>query len=151
MGLRAREEHRLALEHMRSVLRPGGKLLLLVPAHMQIYSGLDEDLGHYRRYDASSLRKVLTESGFAVDDIFEHNFVGALGWWWAGKIRKKRTLAAKDTKSFDKLVPYLKGFDPFLARTMFGVSVIAIARPHAAVSVRPAEPAARAATSETAI
>ncbi|MCC6954714.1 MAG: glycosyltransferase [Deltaproteobacteria bacterium] len=130
------KDHQLALEQMRTVLKPGGRLLLLVPAHMEIFSGLDEDLGHYRRYDEKSLRAVLTAAGFAVDEVFEHNFVGALGWWWAGKVRRQRSLRTRDTKSFDKLVPYLKQIDPLLARTMFGVSVIAISRPREMTKVR---------------
>ncbi len=36
-------------------LRPGGKLIVLAPAHQNLYSPLDEAVGHYRRYDQQQL------------------------------------------------------------------------------------------------
>jgi len=39
-----------------SCLRPGGYLLLTVPAGMRLWSEHDRSFGHYRRYDLASLR-----------------------------------------------------------------------------------------------
>jgi hypothetical protein len=61
--------------------------------------------------------------------MISHNLVGALGWWWAGKVRGRRTLRANDTKNFDKLVPILKHIDPYITKPFGGVSLIAIASP----------------------
>jgi SAM-dependent methyltransferase len=120
------EDHEKAVVHMRQLLKPDGKLVILVPANPSIYSGLDEDLGHFRRYTQVELTRVLKVGGYSVEKVFDHNLVGALGWWWAGKVRGRRTLRAKDTKTFDKLVPLLKPLDPFLTKFGGGVSVIAI-------------------------
>jgi hypothetical protein len=38
------------------LLRPGGRLIVLVPAHEALYSRFDKAIGHYRRYDRESLR-----------------------------------------------------------------------------------------------
>ena len=47
-----------------TLLRPGGRLYLTVPAHRWLWSADDRWAGHYRRYDRRSLRDVLTAAGF---------------------------------------------------------------------------------------
>ncbi|HEX3764363.1 MAG TPA: class I SAM-dependent methyltransferase [Kofleriaceae bacterium] len=46
-------------------LRPGGRLLISVPAHPALYTQHDVALGHYRRYSQGELRDVLVASGLA--------------------------------------------------------------------------------------
>jgi 2-polyprenyl-3-methyl-5-hydroxy-6-metoxy-1,4-benzoquinol methylase len=40
-------------------LRPGGVLVILVPAHPRLYSAFDAAIGHYRRYTKSMLITVV--------------------------------------------------------------------------------------------
>ena len=72
---------------------------------------------------------MLSATGFHVNDMISHNLVGAIGWWWVGKIRGRRTLRVQDTKNFDKLVPVLKYLDPYITKAFGGVSLIAFASP----------------------
>jgi SAM-dependent methyltransferase len=51
---------------MRRVLRPGGKLLLTVPAHPFLWGDQDEVNLHKRRYVAAEVRDRLTANGFHV-------------------------------------------------------------------------------------
>jgi hypothetical protein len=44
-------------------------------------------------------------------------------------VRGRRTLRTSDTKTFDKLVPFLKPIDQYLTKPFGGVSLIAIASP----------------------
>lgn len=46
-------------------LRPGGRLLISVPAHQALYTQHDVALGHHRRYSQGELRDVLVASGLA--------------------------------------------------------------------------------------
>jgi SAM-dependent methyltransferase len=46
-------------------LRPGGWLLLSVPAHQRRYSAADELVGHFRRYDPEAMTALLRAAGFA--------------------------------------------------------------------------------------
>jgi SAM-dependent methyltransferase len=55
-----------ALEQWREYLRPGGWLLLSVPAHQAQYALFDELVGHYRRYDKTEFTVLLEKSGFHV-------------------------------------------------------------------------------------
>lgn len=53
-----------ALQEMRRVLKPGGALLLTVPAYRSLWSEHDEALSHLRRYVASEVRRKVTAAGF---------------------------------------------------------------------------------------
>src|SRR6185437_243734 len=61
------EDDRATLAQWRSWLKPGGTLLLSVPAHMRLWSAGDEWAGHYRRYEREELQALLTQAGFALD------------------------------------------------------------------------------------
>ena len=49
------EDDQSELATAAHLLRPGGRLIVLAPAHQALYSGFDKALGHYRRYDRRSL------------------------------------------------------------------------------------------------
>jgi glycosyltransferase involved in cell wall biosynthesis len=80
------ENDRLALSNIHNLLSPGGKLLLLVPAFQQLFTKIDENLGHYRRYTIAELRERLSAAGFQVRDSYYFNPIGAVGWFFAGKV-----------------------------------------------------------------
>ena len=54
-----------ALRELRRVLRPGGTLILNVPAHPWLWSYHDEAVGGLRRYRRGDLRRQLLAAGFA--------------------------------------------------------------------------------------
>lgn len=53
-----------ALAEWRELLRPGGWLLLSVPAHARRFAAADEHVGHFRRYDPAALEGLLHSTGF---------------------------------------------------------------------------------------
>jgi 2-polyprenyl-3-methyl-5-hydroxy-6-metoxy-1,4-benzoquinol methylase len=60
------DEHAV-LQQMRARLRPGGRLVLTVPAHQGLWSSFDVASGHVRRYSPASLSKALRATGFRVE------------------------------------------------------------------------------------
>lgn len=56
-----------ALSHLHAGLKPGGSLLLTVPASMSLWSYFDVAAHHCRRYEAAQLHERLTTAGFEVD------------------------------------------------------------------------------------
>ncbi len=55
------------LEHLRPLLKPGGRLYLTVPAHPFLWSDEDVYAKHFRRYTASALSRTLINAGYSVE------------------------------------------------------------------------------------
>jgi len=55
-------------------VRPGGRLLLSVPAHQSRFGPWDEAVGHYRRYERAELHEKLAKAGFTAATIVAYGF-----------------------------------------------------------------------------
>ncbi len=98
-----------ALEQLRTTLRPGGHLLVFVPAFDGLYSDYDRMIGHRRRYRRSHLVMLADRAGFEVVDSRYVNSVGAFVWWLFA--RRFRRIPTSETlvKIYDKVaVPPLR-------------------------------------------
>jgi len=116
----------MALRNIRSALQPGGRAIVLVPQDQGVYGTLDEVLGHYRRYSAEQLKERMEAAGLVVERIFEFNRVTRPGWWWNGRILKRRSFGRWQLRLFDALVPLWRRLDN--AIPWKGISVIAVGR-----------------------
>ncbi len=56
-----------AMAEMARVLRPGGILVLTVPAHRWLWSAHDEALDHLRRYETAGLRRLIEGAGLEIE------------------------------------------------------------------------------------
>ncbi len=108
------------------VLKPGGRMIFIVPRGEKLYSTLDEAIGHYRRYDKARLRKLFEDLGYEVEELFTLNKVGVLGWWWRGKVTKQKAIGRFGLKAFNVLVPLFRLIDPILPWK--GLSLVIVAR-----------------------
>ncbi|MEA2232184.1 MAG: hypothetical protein QOD83_2000 [Solirubrobacteraceae bacterium] len=61
-------DDRRTLSELRRVTRPGGALVVTVPAHPSLWSAHDEANRHYRRYTRRALIAAAVEAGWAVDE-----------------------------------------------------------------------------------
>ncbi|NPV85825.1 MAG: class I SAM-dependent methyltransferase [Anaerolineae bacterium] len=68
------EDDLLSLAEVYRVLKPGGIVVLTVPALSILWSALDRTAHHYRRYTASELRKKAQQSDFVVLKVSYANF-----------------------------------------------------------------------------
>jgi len=80
------EDDDVALRLWHTWCKPGGMLLLSVPAHPSKWSASDVWAGHYRRYTRSSIGERLAASGFMVE------VVECYGFPLANLLRPLRTL-----------------------------------------------------------
>ncbi len=115
-----------ALRWLRAALRPGGRLLLLVPAHPFLYGPIDEMLEHERRYAKRALRALLGTSGFEVEVLRRVNPVGAVGWLVSGRLLRRRQIPGGPLRLYDMLVPALRALDR--VELPLGLSLWAVAR-----------------------
>jgi SAM-dependent methyltransferase len=95
------EEDREALESIARRLRPGGRILIAVPAHPWMWSAHDVVNHHKRRYTRKTLRAVVAEAGLKLEMMSFFNsllFPLAATARMAGKVRRKED-------SDDKLPP----------------------------------------------
>jgi len=60
------ENDEKALKNWHSILKPGGKILVFVPAYMFLWSEHDAVNHHYRRYTKTELTHKLKQAGFTV-------------------------------------------------------------------------------------
>jgi glycosyltransferase involved in cell wall biosynthesis len=103
-----------ALRSMHAALHEGGRAVILVPEGQSIFSSLDEELGHCRRYSEDQLRLRMTEAGFAVEAMLRFNRISRPGWWLNGKVLKHRTISRFQLKTFDRMVWFFRRIDAHL-------------------------------------
>jgi SAM-dependent methyltransferase len=115
-----------ALRAMHDRLRPGGRLLLLVPAHPSLVSPFDRAVGHERRYTRHGLDVALRASAFTIETLRFVNPVGALAWFVRMRLLRQRAWPSTTFHIFDRVVPVLRGLD--VLRLPFGLSLWAVGR-----------------------
>lgn len=101
------DDHR-AVCTLASLLKPGGRLLIYVPAVPLAFGSLDRMLGHYRRYTAKSLEGLLRGAGLDPTPVRYFNLFGLLGWFVNGRILRRKSLSQKQIAIFERLVPLLR-------------------------------------------
>ncbi len=120
------EDDRTTLRDFGSILPPGGRLALLVPALPALYGSLDIYLRHYRRYERDALAALVTEAGFTIDEIRYVNRPGVAGWWLNSRVLKRKVLPKGQLGAFRWLLPLLKSEER--NPPSFGMSLLVLAR-----------------------
>ncbi|BCJ65627.1 class I SAM-dependent methyltransferase [Polymorphospora rubra] len=122
------EDHVGALRSMRDLVRPGGNIVLIVPAFPFAMSPVDIATGHVRRYTKKTMRAALEEAGLTVEKLHYANALGLIGYYMATSVFKLTPKEGPMVKVYDTLVlPTTKAAES-LVRPPFGQSVFAVAR-----------------------
>jgi ubiquinone/menaquinone biosynthesis C-methylase UbiE len=122
------EDHVGALRSMAQLVRPGGKLVLIVPAFMFAMSPVDIATGHVRRYTKKTMRTALTEAGLEVEQVRYANALGLIGYYIATSIFKLAPKEGAMVKIYDTLILPVTKVVESMVRPPFGQSVFAVAR-----------------------
>jgi SAM-dependent methyltransferase len=82
------EDEALAVSELGRVLRPGGRLLLSVPAYQWAWSDHDVRAGHYRRYTRRRIVRAVDQSGLVVERA-TYAFTGVFPFFVAERVVRK--------------------------------------------------------------
>jgi len=116
-----------ALRHMSALVRPGGAVVLIVPAFPSAMSRFDLDIGHQRRYTRAGLRAALVGAGLAVERLRYVNPIGLLAWYVMVKGLDRTPRNGAPLRLYDRwVIPVARALDRVPAP--FGQSVFAVAR-----------------------
>ena len=133
------EDDIIALKNAFKLLKPGGTLILEVPAGPSLYDQYDAELNHFRRNSATELKLKLTAVGFKLLRLSHLGFVlypafvavKLLNRWLPFKRRGKLVGDQATSTSESLLFKHAMGFESnHLAnlKLPFGVRVLAVAR-----------------------
>jgi SAM-dependent methyltransferase len=117
------------LRHLIRMIRPGGTLFLLVPAHQFLYNVFDVESGHFRRYNRRGMRRLIRQAsdGEALQlRQFYFNAIGALGYFGVYKLLGRPPRAGgTEIGRFDTyVVPIQRRLEPRILP--FGISLISV-------------------------
>lgn len=125
-----------ALREIVRVLRPGGHVLITVPAFSSLW-GLQDDVSHHkRRYRKQALNSLVTGASLHIDRSFYFNFILFVPIWLARQalqffkpnVRSENQL---NNTSLNHILGAVFDFDCKIAPTFnppFGVSILTLAR-----------------------
>lgn len=116
----------LALRNIYRCLKPGGRLVLLVPAHQRLYNCIDKGVGHQRRYAKEEFIEKAALAGFSIKEIRYFNFFLLFGWFWNGTVRQECMIQEGTMQQVDRWVPVLRFFDRHIIRGKMGASLLAV-------------------------
>jgi glycosyltransferase involved in cell wall biosynthesis len=110
---------------LEGTLKPGGRIVVLVPNLPSAYGTLDQGLGHRRRFDSATLTQLLSRHGFAIERIESFNKAAVLPWLAYSKIFGAGSLSKFVLKVFDKSVWLMRRLDGAIPWP--GLSLMAVA------------------------
>ncbi|HVV05015.1 MAG TPA: class I SAM-dependent methyltransferase [Puia sp.] len=118
------EDDHLAIRNCYRLLKPGGRVVILVPAWPALYNRLDKGLEHYRRYSSTTLRQLLS-GPFEVTEMRYFNLAGIGGWWLTGTLLRRKVIGEGRAKVYNRLVPLFRLADKLSFHRM-GLSLVAV-------------------------
>lgn len=122
------EDDAACLSSMARLLKKGGYLCLYVPARPELFGSHDQRFAHFRRYARDELVKKISAAGLNVVAAQYRNLVGALGWWWSGRVLQRKNLAAAQVRFYDRFVFPVTSFLESRLAPPYGQNLLIVAR-----------------------
>ena len=116
-----------ALRAFGRLVRPGGRVVIFVPAFMALYSRFDREIGHERRYQRRSLAAALSTAGLQIERLHYVNAVGFVAWLLRIRLLRGRPTEGLALRLYDAVVPLLRWVEAWW-QPPFGQSLLAVAR-----------------------
>jgi SAM-dependent methyltransferase len=107
-------------------IKKGGVLIHLVPAKKFLYGTIDGALNHYRRYEPNDLKYMAEQNDLKILKLKYMNMLGALGWFYQGKISRHAVHKKEHLELFNRFVPFVRKLED-ACPIPFGLSLVFIA------------------------
>jgi SAM-dependent methyltransferase len=116
-----------ALRTLAQLIEPGGRIVLWVPAYMQLYGEFDRAVGHVRRYTPATMGAAIRHAGLTAELVRPVNFLGGIAWW--ATVRRGGVSVPRPglVRAYDRfVVPVTRAVETRVTLP-FGQSVLAVA------------------------
>ena len=121
------DDDRAELSYAWQALKPGGRLLVFVPALQWLYSDFDRQVGHLRRYRRGALAEAARAAGFEVEKARYFDATGVLPWYLFF-VLLRRPMGGGSVSLYDKVaVPITRFIERFISPPV-GKNVLLVAR-----------------------
>lgn len=117
-----------ALRSAADLVRPGGAVVIFVPAFNAAMSRFDRLIGHHRRYTRRSLGHTLTAAGLRTERLQYVNSVGLISWFLLMRCCRMIPRDSMALRCYDATVIRSVSWVERRIRPPFGQSVLAVAR-----------------------
>lgn len=121
------DDDRAELGRAFDALKPGGHLVLFVPALAWLYSDFDGQIGHFRRYTRSGLSGLVGDVGFTVLEARYFDVAGIIPWYLYFVLLRK-SIGAGSVSLYDKVVVPVMRVVERVVPPPVGKNVLLIAR-----------------------
>jgi SAM-dependent methyltransferase len=121
------EDDASELANARDSLNPKGHLLIFVPALPWLYSELDRQVGHFRRYMKKDLVELIRRSGFSVVKARYFDVAGIIPWY-INFVLLKNSISGGSVSLYDRLVVPAMRLMEGLVPPPVGKNVLLVAR-----------------------
>jgi len=121
------EDDEAEVQAAREALKPGGHLLIFVPALRWLYSKADKELGHFRRYRKNELRGLVEKAGFKVRQVRYFDIAGIIPWY-VYFVLMRRSIGKSPVSLYDRIVvPVMRPIER-LMKPPIGKNLLLVAR-----------------------
>jgi len=118
------------LRRLKSLISPGGAVVVFVPATPSLYGTMDWMSAHFRRYRLAELETVARTAGYRVVECRHFDPVGKLPYWLMYRLLRRTTLGGGAVGLYDKVIIPLSARIPrSIIRRTGGKNLILVARP----------------------
>ncbi len=117
-----------ALRSAAALVRPGGAVVVLVPAFQAAMSRFDRLIGHHRRYTRAGLVAAMVEAGLHVERAHYVNSVGLIAWFLLMRCARRIPRDGPALRWYDATVIRATAWCERRLTPPFGQSVFAVAR-----------------------
>lgn len=122
------EDDVAALRSAAGLVRPGGAVVVFVPAFNGAMSRFDRLIGHHRRYTKRTLAAALTAAGLSIEQLRYVNSVGLITWFLFARCAGVIPRDGLALRCYDATVIRAVAWAERFVRPPFGQSVLAVAR-----------------------